>query len=85
MAYGEESHDGLPSYDVILEHPITGMQARVVVFPMFGSYVPSGDPVTDEGDRDALFQEVLTAMANLGVMTILSANKRGNFIVDVTP
>lgn len=85
MAFGEETHDGPPNYEVILEYPLTGMQARVAVFPMYGSYIPSGDAAIDEADRDALFQAVLTAMNNLGVMTILSAVKRGNFISDVTP
>lgn len=85
MSYGTESHDGLPSYEVILEHPSTGMQARVMVVPMYGSFVPSGDPVTDEALRDQLFQQVLTDMANLGVMTVVSATKRGNYLVPVTP
>lgn len=85
MAFGEEAHDGLPSYEVVLEEPFTGMQARIAVFPMFGSFVPSGDPVTDEAQRDVLFQLVLTTMDDLGVMNIVSATKRGNYIIPVTP
>lgn len=84
MAFGVEEHTGFPAYEVVLEDPASGVKALVTVSPMYESFMPSDAPV-DEAHRDALFQVVLTAMANLGVMSIVSATKRGSFAVPVTP
>jgi len=84
MAYGTEEHDGHPAYEVVLEDPESHIRARIVVMPDFGSVIEGG-PADDENVRDALFQQVLTAMATLGVMTVVSATKRGSFVTSVTP
>jgi hypothetical protein len=84
MAFGSETHDGFPSYEVVLEDPETGVKALVTVQPMYESFTPSDAPVNEE-QRDALFQAVLTAMSNLGIMAVVSATKRGSYAVPVTP
>jgi hypothetical protein len=84
MAYSREEHDGHPAYEVVLEEPETHIRARIVVMPDFGSVVEGG-PTDDEDARDQIFQQVLTAMNALGVMTVISATKRGSFIASVTP
>lgn len=84
MAYGTEEHDGHPSYEVVLEDPQTNIRARIIVMPDFGSVVDGG-PADDESTRDQIFQQVLTAMATLGVMNVVSAVKRGSFVASVTP
>ncbi len=84
MPYGVETHDGNPAYEVILEDPETHIRARIVVMPDFGSVIEDG-PANDEETRDGLFQQVLSAMNALGVMSVVSATKRGSYITSVTP
>lgn len=83
MAYGTDStNKGFIAYNANIRDNVTGIQAfvRVDIFPdgTTGIY-------PTEADRDAMYQTLLTQIAAIPNVSVVSAVKRGECTTPVTP
>lgn len=79
MAYGTETHTGYVTYECEIAHS-SGIRVSLTADP----FIPDS-PTVDEATRDAIFQILLTTLAQIPGATIVSAVKRGKFATPVTP
>lgn len=81
MSYGTPNNDGFITYNTTITNTVVGIQAsvRVDIFPDGTGVYPTED------ERDALFQALLTQIAAIPNVAVVSAVKRGECNTSVTP
>ena len=80
MPYGSETHDEYLTYNLVLQHIPTTVELNISVF-----MTRPDNTVPSEATRDQIFQAFLNKLNELANTDIISANKKGNFLVPITP